>query len=382
MKLFKVFKALVIFSLLFTSQIISQEAKVLPPGPDENDECSFNEIGEMFQFYYKFYFDLYYSPESPFCDWNILKKYHKCQDIFSELLEKERKRLTKDFNINNSKSGINKGIVIAYGRYIPQPYEITVDNQNVTLMINGVQIWPLLRPANLDESSYDIMFTDLAISYSNFQKAVDLYKQKYTSIINNVLEWYIKHKEKEEAKTFLKEYLERLKNATVIEDYIIYGEDNLQYEIFFCHSWGKFYPGETIESKKLEFIRKKQILSDKGNGSEFETNQKKSIELENKKLFLKNTIGQISDLLNNNEIVFFSTTYGDMYPYNTVTPTKITEICNTIMSNNSDYQKLILLKGSDNPYSHYGLAKELIFNLHSDDCKEILEKLYQEGNKK
>lgn len=377
MKLFKVLKASVIFALLWTTQIISQEAKVLPQGPDENDECSFEELGSMFESYYQYYPELYYAAHwYPKDDWTVLRGKYKCNEVRDSLFEKEKQRFKKNFEVKTPIEGIKAGYLFVNGVYIRPPYKIEPDLDNLRLLVNNVQIWPIQRPSKLEESQYDKYFDDTYNIALQVQDLILQYLERTKYMLTIRVNWLLSHSSKDKALEYLKGVLESMKNSGSIYDYKIHDEEKLQFDIYWCDFWGKEYPFNIYEPKKKIEIPSKSPEEIKIIVERMAQNEKR-----NKTDFITYLSKEISDFLNSNKLIIISATYRDELPRKEYSKENMKKICENIREEKSNYKKMLQFMKIDKKLNN-ALGIEFLFNLTPKDCIEITQRIDKENAEK
>ena len=349
----------------------------MPPGLDENDECSFEELGLMFESYSQYYSELYYAAHwHPTTDWTVLRGKYKCNDVRDSLFEKEKQRFSMNFEINAPIEGIQTGYLIVNGVYIKPPYKIESDMNNFRLFVNNVQIWPIARPKDIEKSDFEKYNPETNDIARQIEVLIQQYLERNKIDLNKRINWLVKYSTKEKAKEYLIDVLKVLKQFGSIYDYKIFDENNLKYDIYWCDFWGKEYPFNIYEQKKGSEVPNKTPEEIKRIKEKMAQNERESYTN-----FLEYYSKKIADLLKSNQVVFISASYLDMVPWEVHTEDNLISICNTIQSKLSDYKKLLRLKGIDKN-SMYIFGMEILFNLKPNDCSEIIHRINSDKEEK
>ncbi|MBN2134818.1 MAG: hypothetical protein JW737_03730 [Acidobacteria bacterium] len=327
--------------------------------------CSFDNMGVVFYPYKQYFRELFYADPESNKDWNILKNKYTCNEVFNYVYLQDKERYTFKPEPLKLDQGIETGLVIAYGKLIKPPYNVTYDMNKKYVYINGIQIWPQVRKAELPKSKFDNEIDEFFKYRREFVDLETKSKKIYKTLRYKESSWFLKYKGKEEAKENVKVRMELDKEkGRYIYDYKLLGSDNLDFDV-------------TLTSIN---IWDKDILPPiKKLPEHYWDHPKYRVPATTIDKFLNDSQKYIQQYLKDGKIIIISNKFSDFDYVHFIIDNQLLEIVNVLASNQNPLFKIKKVGEVDNQLQ-YVTAKELYFNLTQDDFLYISERLKRKSD--
>ncbi len=227
-----IFITIIVLLLVFVQVAITKTLPAASTQPDsrwKKVECSWELIQKYFSRYYKFYPELYW--EWGEYGWQYLDGKYKCEDVLQFILQKEKTSWKRELKISYPKSGIKTGLFIIKGQIISPPYKLEISNENSTLTLNSVIIYPTTGAEVIEKTELELLLEKAADFGHKIEKNKKAMKRLQYRWFSKYLNYLISTYGKVEGLSKFKNYMKSLINpGKIIADFKFFDEDKMIFD--------------------------------------------------------------------------------------------------------------------------------------------------------